>query len=91
MLKEKKKKRSTGRCTSQETSPSLFRQYLYSYISVHERVIMKNWFRVIMKNWFIRMPDLNVSAVVLSKRLYLYKTIKSFFSHNAIPRDITSQ
>ena len=47
------------------------KQYSYSYIPVHERVIMKDW--------FIRMPNLNVSAVVLSKRLYLCKTIKSGF------------
>ena len=40
-----------------------------------------------MKDWFICIPDLNGSAVVLSKRLYLYKTIKSVFYTMTRPAD----
>ena len=47
---KRKKERNTGRCIPKETGPSFLRQYLYSYIPVHERVIMKDW--------FIRMPFL---------------------------------
>ena len=43
-----------------------------------------------MKDWFTHMPDLNVSAVVLSKRPYLYRMFNFFFSQrHSVGHDIT--